>query len=224
MTNQAVVFNFISAFAISAGTSFGCVSIGGNPTKWQIVGCLIAGLVIAFKDTRSLLKLPPVDTQGTPPPAPQPPMIPLILGAVLMLALVFGSGCKTPHLEPGGAYAPTNAVGQVVVNDTALALADASYKFAYETTLGVMNYERDQRANIFKLDNRIGVQVKRALDQARPKVLQIDKRWALAREAYLKNPTPAGLTTVQTILAEIQQLLPVVQSQLAPVNELLLTP
>jgi hypothetical protein len=67
MSNLTVILNFFSAFIISAGTAFGCVLIGGTPTKWQIVGCVVAGLVVASKDTRSLLKLPPVDDSTTKP-------------------------------------------------------------------------------------------------------------------------------------------------------------
>ena len=62
MTSLTVILNFVSAFIIAAGTAFGCVLIGGEPTRWQIVGCIVAGLVVAAKDTRSLLKLPPVET------------------------------------------------------------------------------------------------------------------------------------------------------------------
>lgn len=61
MNTATIVFNFFSAFIIAAGTAAGCVFIGGAPTKWQIVGCVVAGLVVASKDTRSLLKLPSVD-------------------------------------------------------------------------------------------------------------------------------------------------------------------
>lgn len=63
MTNLYIVTNFITAFIVSAGTALGCVLIGGEPTKWQIVGCVVAGLVVAAKDTRSLLKMPPVESK-----------------------------------------------------------------------------------------------------------------------------------------------------------------
>lgn len=137
-----------------------------------------------------------------------------------LLALGVLTACKTPQLEPGGAYAPTNAVGQVTSNDLGLALADASYKFAYEGTLSVFRFERENRLDIWKL----APGVKRELDKLRPKMWDIDRRWALARQAYKANPTPAGLSTLQTILAEIQRLLPAVQAQLEPVNAKLLQP
>jgi hypothetical protein len=72
MSTFTVILNFFSAFIIAAGTSFGCVLIGGSPTKWQIVGCVVAGLVVAAKDTRSLMKLPPVDDSTSKPPTPNP--------------------------------------------------------------------------------------------------------------------------------------------------------
>ena len=60
MTKAYIAFNFVTAFLVVGGAAFGCVIIGGEPTKWQIVGCIVAGLGGSAKDTRSLLKLPPV--------------------------------------------------------------------------------------------------------------------------------------------------------------------
>lgn len=140
-----------------------------------------------------------------------------LLAPLLTLPVAF-TGCKAPRLEAGGVYAPTNATGQVVYNDLGLPLADASYKFAYETTLAVFAFERDNRAAIWA----ISPDVKHALDKARPQVVAIDLRWAQARHLYRAHPTPAGLTTLQTILAEINRLVPIVQAQLAPMNQALL--
>ena len=148
-----------------------------------------------------------------------------IIYALALAALVIGSaGCKTPRLEPGGAYAPTNSVGAVLYNDLGLALADSSYKFAYETTLGVLKFEKDNRANLFALSPKIALDVKHALDKVRAQVWEIDKRWAMARKAYRAAPTPAGLSALQTILTEITRLLPVVQSQITPVYATVETP
>lgn len=134
--------------------------------------------------------------------------------SVIALCAVLACGCKTATLEPGGPYAPTNSVGQVLYNDAGLALADASYKMAYDTMFAVFKLERDNRQAIWD----ISPTVKRALDGIRPQVVEIDRRWAAARKLYKAAPTPAGLSTLQTILAEIQRLLPVVQDQLVPVN------
>ncbi len=133
----------------------------------------------------------------------------LIAPLLLFLAAV---GCKTT-LEPGGAYAPTNSLGQVIYNDTGLALADTSYKLAYETTLAVFRFERQNRAALWA----ISPEIKHTLDKARVQVQGIDRRWAEARQMYKLNPTPAGLSVLQTVLAEIQRILPIVQAQLDPV-------
>lgn len=149
-----------------------------------------------------------------------------ILSSLILVAAlcVCTSGCKTPHAAPGGVYAPTNQVGAVIYDDTALALADASYKFTYESALTVFRFERDHRAEIAALSPSVGLDVKHGLDQARATTWEIDQRWAKARQAYKLSPTPAGLSTLQTILAEIQRLLPVVQTQLAPVTAVLTQP
>lgn len=139
--------------------------------------------------------------------------------------LVFVPGCAGPQkLEPGGVYAPTNAAGEVVTNERALALADASYKFAYETALAAYRFERDNRELIWRLSPTIGARVKAALDDARATTWDIDQRWARARQAYRANPTPAGLSAVQTALAELERIIPVIQSQLAPVYQLVTQP
>jgi len=132
-----------------------------------------------------------------------------LLLLTLFAATIF-CGCKTPTLEPGGAYAQTNALGQVVYNEIGLALADASYKLAYETIQTVMKFERDNRDAIWK----ISPQVKTQLDILRPQVVAVDLRWATARQSYRLNPTPTGLSTIQTVLDEVQRFIPVVQSQL----------
>jgi DTW domain-containing protein YfiP len=95
--------------------------------------------------------------------------------------------------------------------DRALFIADSSYKLAYDAIAAVMMFEFQQRAELQKVSPKI----KTSLDALRPRVVDIDRRWAQARQAYKVNPVPANLNTVQLVLAEIQQLVPVVQSQLA---------
>lgn len=134
------------------------------------------------------------------------------IGLALAVSVIL-PGCKTPTLEPGGLYNPTNAIGQVLYNNTGFALADTTYRLTYETALAVFAYERNNRKVIWDLSP----QVKKSLDRIRPTVVDIDHRWAMARKAYRANPTPAGLSTLQSILDEIQKLLPIIQQQLAPV-------
>lgn len=141
----------------------------------------------------------------------------LSFAVILALSAIVNTGCKTPSLEVGGPYAPADTNGVVIYSDVGLALADTTYQFAYETILSVMKFERDNRLAIWE----ISPNVKRTLDKARPQVVDIDKRWVTARRAYKLNPTPAGLSTLQTILAEIQRLVPVIESQLVKVNETL---
>ena len=67
MSKAYIATNFATAFIVAAGTALGCVLIGGEPTRWQIIGCVVAGLVVAAKDTRSLLKMPPIENQKEQP-------------------------------------------------------------------------------------------------------------------------------------------------------------
>lgn len=143
------------------------------------------------------------------------PLLTLILLASFALVI---PACKT-KLEPGGAYSPvvTNADGTITPTqapDVALALADQTYKFAYNTVMGVCELERNNRAELWKVSPKI----KETLDQVRPVAVQIDQRWARARQAYLENPTPAGLTGIKLAIAEINRLLPVAQTQLATIT------
>jgi len=99
--------------------------------------------------------------------------------------------------------------------------ADASYKFAYSTVLNALAFERDNRETI----KAIAPQVKPALDKVRETTWEIDQKWARARSAYKANPTPAGLTTLETILAEIEKLMPIVTVALEPyIGKLTATP
>lgn len=142
-----------------------------------------------------------------------------IIGLLALLAAVSGfTGCGgTTKLEPGGAYAPgaTNAAGVFVpasAPDVGLFIADSSYKLAYDAVDGVLKFERDNRAQLQAASPKI----KTALDSIRPKVVDIDLRWARARQAYKANPIPANLSVMQQILAEIQALVPVAETQLVP--------
>jgi hypothetical protein len=136
--------------------------------------------------------------------------------------LGFGSGCAGPKtLEPGGVYAPTNDAGELITNERGLALTDASYRFAYDTALSVFRFEREHRAEIFDLSPVIGQKIKTALDGARATVWEVDQRWARARLAYRLNPTPAGLTTLQTVLSELERIIPVIQSQMVTLTQAL---
>jgi hypothetical protein len=92
-----------------------------------------------------------------------------------------------------------------------LLIADNLYKVAFTSLDLLFNIERDNRAALWALNPNI----KRGLDKVRDDAWEINKQWAEARVLYKANPTPEGLTKLQTILAKIQQLIPVAQSALA---------
>lgn len=189
------------------------------PLDWKQLGvmCLSGGLIGMLAYLKQS-PVPPDDGEDGGDPLIKPKVVPLLFLLVLPVAML-GAGCHTPKLEPGGVYAPTNSTG-VVYNDLGLALADASYKFAYESVTALLRFERDNRAAIWE----VTPEVKRALDRVRPEVVAIDRRWALARAAYRANPTPAGLGTLQTILSEIQRVAGAAQAQLDPVYHQLTQP
>ncbi len=148
-----------------------------------------------------------------------------ILCSIALIAMCAGwSGCNAT-LEKGGAYNPvvTNAVtnvdGQVTFEVVPVAapqkilfIADESYKFAYTTTLDVLRIEKEDRAEIAAILPGL----KASFDKVRTEVRNIDLRWAKAREAYQKNPTPAGLDAIHSLLLEVQRILPILQTELAP--------
>lgn len=61
-----IFISALTAFIIATAGSLGVVIVGGKPTNWQIIAAVFLGACVAAKDTRSLLKLPPVDTEKTP--------------------------------------------------------------------------------------------------------------------------------------------------------------
>jgi uncharacterized protein YneF (UPF0154 family) len=65
MNKTIIIVSAGTAFIIAAGGAMGVVLAGGSPTKWQVVAAIVLGLFVAAKDTRSLLKLPPVETETT---------------------------------------------------------------------------------------------------------------------------------------------------------------
>ena len=123
----------------------------------------------------------------------------------MAVILTAGIGCKSSRLESGGAYAPTvtNAVtGEVTATqapDIAFYNVDSAYLLAYSTANAAFDFERNNRAMLWK----ISPQIKRTLDTIRPQAVAANMRYLAARASYLANPVPAGLTQLQTILAEI---------------------
>lgn len=127
-------------------------------------------------------------------------IIGLISLAVLLLSIP--AGCKST-LEPGGAYAP---IGQAP--DKAFYGVDATFDLAEGIVDGALKFERDNRLLLW----RLSPDIKHSLDKLRPEFVNIVKQWGTARKAYMANPTPAGLSTLQTILGQMQQVSQAIQA------------
>lgn len=127
----------------------------------------------------------------------------LSLGCIAALFLTAAS-CRQARLEPGGAYTSsiTNAAGTVTTTaDLALYNADTAFEASYKTLDMVFLIERNNRDYFWKISPAI----KHTLDKVRTSAQQVVNDYAAARTAYLANPTPAGLTGLQAVLAQLQQ-------------------
>lgn len=121
-------------------------------------------------------------------------------------------GCQG-KLAPGGAYAPTKVVittdasGASVTNvvpteapDYAFFAVDSSFDFAYAALDAVFTFEQNNRLMLWQISPNI----KHSLDQLRPEAATIVRGYVTARASYIANPTPAGLSALQTALSQIQ--------------------
>lgn len=120
-----------------------------------------------------------------------------------VLAVFFLVACNSPRLEPGGAYAPTNSVGQAsAAPDLVFYQVDSAFDLAFAVVQGAFKFEYDNRQFLWGLSPKI----KHTLDDIRPQTVKAVQEYFVAREAYMANPTPPGLTTLQAILANMQRL------------------
>jgi hypothetical protein len=121
-----------------------------------------------------------------------------LINLTLLLAALFAlPACSTTKLETGGAYAVQGSQP-----DLAFYTVDASFDMAYAAFDTAFTFERENRKALWALSPSI----KHALDAVRPTAVQVVKEYGTARKAYMANPTPAGLTTLQTVIAKAQQL------------------
>jgi len=129
--------------------------------------------------------------------------------AILLIASSL-LGCGTTKLEPGGPYAPTNAVpGSVLpAPDPAFFAVDATFKLAYSALDAAFKFEYDNADLLWAISPTI----KRELDKLRPKAIEIRNAYAVARAAYKANPTPANLSALESAMARCQQLAGVAQA------------
>lgn len=126
------------------------------------------------------------------------------LGCIAALLITI-TACKTPRLEPGGAYTTTitNAAGVVSTSgDLILYNTDSAFNLAYSTLDLAFKVERDNRDYFWKLSPAI----KHTMDQLRVTAQKVVVDYAAARTAYLAAPSSAGMTGLQAVLAQIQQL------------------
>lgn len=121
----------------------------------------------------------------------------LVALVVCAFALFLTPGCGTPSLEPGGAYSPP---GQVA--DLPFEVVDAAFNFSRTAVDAAFHFEQGNRALLWSLNPGI----KHTLDSIRPQATAAWLDYAKARAAYKANPVPANLTTLQRILATVQQL------------------
>lgn len=127
----------------------------------------------------------------------------LCLATVALLLLSPGCASSNARLEPGGAYAPVTGTGtNAVANpDYSFFVVDSAYNLAYSTIDAAFKFEHDNRQYLWGLSP----QIKKTLDSIRPQAAAADSEYLTGRAAYLANPTPAGLSGLQAILAKVQQ-------------------
>lgn len=196
MTTQ-IWLSAITAGIIAAGGALGVVLVGDQPTLWQLLAAVVLGLVVAAKDIRSQLQLPPVEGDGKPkPPSANHFGLWVVIGLLGLMGL---TGCVTEQrLETGGAYAATATQAA----QPELFVLDASFDLAHAALDATFKHEKANRALLWKISPNI----KRGLDQIRREAAVVKGDYALARTIYLETPTPAGLAAAQEALNKLQRL------------------
>lgn len=146
----------------------------------------------------------------------------LVMVAILALPILVGcDGCHKSTLEGGGAYSPgvtasvTNADNTVTSiftpsqrPDKELFLTDSAFGIAYSAIDTIFTLEKQNRGWLWN----VSPEIKKTLDQVRPQAADAVRKYTQARKLYIANPTAAGLTNLQTILAEAQRLATSVQA------------
>ena len=129
----------------------------------------------------------------------------IVLLCVLPIFILCWEGCAH-KMELGGAYRPatTNAAGillDTTTPDYGFFVVDLAFSTAYSAVDAVLTFELNNRDMLWA----VSPDIKHNLDAIRPVAWDITVRYAKARKQYLQNPLPAGLTTMQQILGEIQR-------------------
>lgn len=123
---------------------------------------------------------------------------------LLFVILVVGAACKST-LQEGGAY---NPAPETVQPEKALYAADASYKFAWVTINTAFDFERENRATLWK----ISPDIKKSLDKLRPEAQRANTRYLQARAVYLTNSVSVNLSDLESALSGIQRVATSVQA------------
>lgn len=137
-----------------------------------------------------------------------------VLFLICIPLLMMLPACGTPKLELGGAYAPaatnitastegvlvTNVVS-TVAPDIAFFTVDSAFLLAHSAIDAVFTIEKNNRQLLWQ----VSPEIKHTIDAIRPKAVEIVKQYAIARAVYRAHPTPAGLSTLEEILARANQ-------------------
>lgn len=153
----------------------------------------------------------PADTGNTAAALPLLLLVPM-LGCLTLIATL--TACSSPKLELGGAYAPaatnvtagadgvlTTNVVSTVAPDIAFFTVDSAFLLAHSAIDAVFTIEKTNRQLLWQ----VSPDIKHTIDAIRPKAVEIVKQYAIARAVYKAHPTPAGLTTLEEILARANQ-------------------
>jgi len=122
----------------------------------------------------------------------------LILLISLLACLFLLPACHTT-LATGGAYSGTNAPTSL---DYAFYQVDAAFALSYDACDTAFNFERNNRAMLWKLNPDI----KHTLDSIRPRAVQAAQKYAVARAAFEANQNQVNLDPLVRLLAEFQPL------------------
>lgn len=137
--------------------------------------------------------------------------------AALFTVLACLTACKTTalKLESGGkyTYSVTNAAdGKVVeIKDSALWSADQTFDIAYNAVDVVFATEEKNEAFFWSISHDI----KHTVDDVRVVATKVVKDYAAARTAYEANRTQANLTSLQSYVDKMQQLVITAQAALS---------
>jgi len=120
-----------------------------------------------------------------------------VLVCAALLPVLVGCASGNARLETGGAYARTNNAP-----DYAFYALEVSYDLALSAFKTASRLEIDNRQLFWS----VSPEIKHTLDAIRPQALAAARAYSKARAIYVSNPTPSGLSGLQTLLGQFQNL------------------